>query len=318
MRPEIPLRLARKMSANILPQRVVPIVFGAVAVLHQADVVREFVPRCVDDLVCGVLRDLIKIEVEAGGHIDPAAPLGHEFRDGFSAVRFLAGQKTNRQLIAGIAGRVGQAFDLVENILHFNGACEPVVEFELLDSLATRGALNDDSDELDIKKSYGCTNTGRAIMTALQAVDEQKTEWRKNRAENVFQPLMFLLTDGYPDAGLGASEEEKAAVERAYRNAAEEIQRREKEDGNGRAKITFAAAGVQRRNGCSANIPRLKELTSYADHVVAVTDDADGSVDVAGLSQFFDVIYTATTTTVNGKTDTDDIISVSLSAAQPK
>ena len=75
---------------------------------------------------------------------------------------------------------------------------------------------------------------------------------------------------------------------------------------------------MQRRNGCSANIPRLKELTSYADHVVAVTDDADGSVDVAGLSQFFDVIYTATTTTVNGKTDTDDIISVSLSAAQPK
>ena len=53
-------------------------------------------------------------------------------------------------------------------ILHFNGACEPVVEFELLDSLAARGALNDDSDELDIKKSYGCTNTGRAIMTALQ------------------------------------------------------------------------------------------------------------------------------------------------------
>lgn len=204
-------------------------------------------------------------------------------------------------------------------ILHFNGACEPAVEFELLDSLAARGALNDDSDELDIKKSYGCTNTGRAIMTALQAVDEQKTEWRKNRAENVFQPLMFLLTDGYPDAGLGASEEEKEAVERAYRNAAEEIQRREKKDDNGRAKITFAAAGVQRRNGCSANIPRLKELTSYADHVVAVTDDADGSVDVAGLSQFFDMIYLATTTTVNGKpTDTDDIISDNFRAAQLK
>lgn len=203
-------------------------------------------------------------------------------------------------------------------ILHFNGACEPVVEFELLDSLAARGALNDDSDELDIKESYGCTNTGRAIMTALQAVDEQKTEWRKNRAENVYQPLMFLLTDGYPDAGLGASEEEKEAVERAYRNAAEEIQRREKKDGNGRAKITFAAAGIQRRNGCSANIPRLKELTSYADHVVAVTDDADGSVDVAGLSKFFDMIYLATTTTVNRDTPLEDVVVSSLSAAQPK
>ena len=203
-------------------------------------------------------------------------------------------------------------------ILHFNGACEPVVEFELLDSLYERGALNDDSDELDIKKSYGCTNTGRAIMTALQAVDEQKTEWRKNRAENVFQPLMFLLTDGYPDAGLGASEEEKAAVERAYRNAAEEIQRREKEDGNGRAKITFAAAGVQRRNGCSANIPRLKELTSYADHVVAVTDDADGSVDVAGLSEFFGMIYQATTTTVNRGTPLEDVVGISFGAAEPK
>ena len=203
-------------------------------------------------------------------------------------------------------------------ILHFNGACEPVVEFELLDSLAARGALDDDSDVLDIKESYGCTNTGRAIMTALQAVDSQKNEWRKT--DNVYQPLMFLLTDGYPDAGqgLGASEEEKAAVERAYRNAAEEIQRREKEDGNGRAKITFAAAGVQRRNGCSANIPRLKELTSYADHVVAVTDDADGSVDVAGLSEFFGMIYQATTTTVNRGTPLEDVIGISFGAAQPK
>lgn len=45
-------------------------------------------------------------------------------------------------------------------ILHFNGACEPVVEFELLDSLAARGALNDDSDELDIKKAMAARTPG--------------------------------------------------------------------------------------------------------------------------------------------------------------
>lgn len=200
-------------------------------------------------------------------------------------------------------------------ILHFNGVCEPVVEFELLDSLAARGALDDDSDVLDIKESYGCTNTGRAIMTALQAVDSQKNEWRKT--DNVYQPLMFLLTDGYPDAGQGATEKEKKAVELAYRDAAEEIQRREKKDDHGRAKITFAAAGVQRRNGCSANIPRLKELTRYESHVIVVTDDEGGSVDVAGLSEFFSMIYTATETTVNGETETDDIISASFGAARP-
>ena len=128
---------------------------------------------------------------------------------------------------------------------------------------------------------------------------------------------MFLLTDGYPDAGQGATEKEKKAVELAYRDAAEEIQRREKKDDHGRAKFTFAAAGVQRRNGCSANIPRLKELTRYESHVIAVTDDEGGSVDVAGLSEFFSMIYTATETTVNGETETDDIISASFGAARP-
>ena len=56
----------------------------------------EFVPRRVDDLVCGALRDLIEIEVEAGRHIAPAALFGDKFRDGFSALLFLDGQKMDR------------------------------------------------------------------------------------------------------------------------------------------------------------------------------------------------------------------------------
>lgn len=212
--------------------------------------------------------------------------------------------KCQKKMLRAMAEKVSFKNCVYLYILHFNGRCQEVVNFELLDSLEARGALRDDSEELDIKRSYGCTNPGKAIKVALQAADTQKIKW--GRADNVYQPLMFLLTDGYPDAGQGATDEEKKAVEREYCEAAAQIKQREKKDAYGKAKITFAAAGIQRKNGCSANIARLKELTSDESHVIAVTDAEDGDIDVAGLAAFYQMVYTATDNTLRG-TQNDDL-----------
>lgn len=85
--------------------------------------------------------------------------------------------KCQKKMLRAMAEKVSFKNCVYLYILHFNGRCQEVVNFELLDSLEARGALRDDSEELDIKRSYGCTNPGKAIKVALQAADTQKIKW---------------------------------------------------------------------------------------------------------------------------------------------
>lgn len=152
--------------------------------------------------------------------------------------------------------------------------------------------------ELDIPESRGFTETGRALLYALKRLDEKKAEW-KTKGERYYQPLLFLLTDGYPDAGLNAPPAVEEAVQRTYAAAAAEIRRREQEK-----KLVFLAAGIQQKNGIHADMERLRELTSYPERVFCVTD-AEGSVNHIGA--FYQLIYESTNAMFTG-TPIDEVV----------
>lgn len=180
----------------------------------------------------------------------------------------------------------------------FNSTYHTLVDFEKLDDIS--------ENALYIKESIGTTDTGAALLYALDRLQERKMNW-KLEGEEYFQPMLFLLTDGYPDAGYvicadgsrkEASPERKAEVENAYRNAAFQIKQKEQEK-----KIVFVAAGLQRENGYGANMTRLRELSTYSERVIKVTENNNSN---KGMKEFFSLIHEATTATLNG-TPIDEI-----------
>lgn len=175
-------------------------------------------------------------------------------------------------------------------VVQFSSDYETVVDFAPLETV--RG------NELDILKSGGSTATGDALLYILQRLDEKKIEWRLS-GEKYYQPLLFLLTDGYPDAGLGAPDTVVEHVRQTYEAAAEQIREREANQ-----KIVFIAAGIQQKNGYHANIEKLQELTSYPDRVLCVTDDVGG---IHGIERFYDLIYQSTNAMYEG-TPIEDIV----------
>ncbi|MBQ9521069.1 MAG: VWA domain-containing protein [Oscillospiraceae bacterium] len=150
---------------------------------------------------------------------------------------------------------------------------------------------NIDPAKFVVPESEGTTNTGKALLYALGQFKERKIVWQQ-AGEDYFQPLMFLLTDGKPTAGelqnpkyAEAHAKAEKEVKEAYAEAAREI--RAWEDGR---KLIFIAAGVQRRDGESADMDSLHELSEHDDHIFSVTD-GEG---LDGVQRFFNEIYTMT------------------------
>lgn len=197
---------------------------------------------------------------------------------------------SSRQMLQSMKQEVTFANSVKLLVVLYNHGRKTIVDLQTLEEVS--------DNALYIEKSTGATDTGSAILYALERLDEQKAQW-KQAAQDYYQPLVFLMTDGYPDAGLNASEEDKARVEQAYQAAAAAIKSKE---ANG--KIVFVAAGVQRKNGASANMKRLCELTSHPDRVLTLSDD-----DNAGnrISTFYNLILKATSNLGTG-TPIDDLI----------
>lgn len=166
-------------------------------------------------------------------------------------------------------------------VILYNHNYQTIVDFQPLESVA--------DNALYIEKSTGATNTGKALLHALERLDEKKVQW-KRAGEEYYQPLMFLLTDGYPDPGKGASDELREQVEQAYQAAANRIRSKESSD-----KIVFAAAGIEQKNGYHANMARLRELSSFSDRIITVTDADTG---VNQIEQFYNLIKVATSATL--------------------
>lgn len=162
--------------------------------------------------------------------------------------------------------------------------------------------------DIRLPKPAGATDTGAAVANMLQRMDKQKEKWKKAGVP-YFQPIMFLLTDGYPDAGnisgetTAAREARKRIVDGNYQAAVKSIQTRIKEK-----KLLFAGGGFQRENGASANMEKLLELTG-GENVYRIVDGGAGGTAI-NLDAFFNALVTATCSTVQGSSlDTlDDLM----------
>ncbi len=162
-------------------------------------------------------------------------------------------------------------------VVLYNSDYTNIVDFKPLESVR--------ESDLDIPESKGFTETGRALLYSLQRLDEKKMEWKQKR-EKYYQPLLFLLTDGYPDAGRGAPKSVEERVEETYALAAKQIKEKEKKE-----KIIFVAAGIQQENGDRANMEKLRELSSHSERILCVKDVV-GSVN--SIEKFYNLIYEST------------------------
>lgn len=197
----------------------------------------------------------------------------------------------SRKLIQSLKGSVLLA-DLVELlVIVYNSDAQILVDFKPLQQIG--------EDELDIKVSDGFTATGHALKIALAKLDQKKVEW-KIKGEDYKQPLLFLITDGVPDAGKGAPKEAVEAVERTYAEAAREIRLREAEK-----KLVFIAAGIQRKRGERADMDRLRELSSHPERLLRINETMNG---ISGVERFFSLIYDATNVVACKNTSVDNVV----------
>lgn len=125
--------------------------------------------------------------------------------------------------------------------------------------------------QLDIRSCEGTTHTGMAILKALQMLRARRMEYI-GKQEKCSKPLLFLFTDGYPDAGENAPKEMVEQVLLDYEDAAEQIKQMEKED-----QLFFCAAGIQRKDGISADMQTLYKLSNYPRERIfqVIGDDND-------------------------------------------
>lgn len=165
-------------------------------------------------------------------------------------------------------------------VIFYNGEADVRVNLEPVESI--------DIDRLRIDRVTGYTDTGKALLKALELLNQKKNEYKSNM-QDYWQPNLFLITDGYPCAWLGAPDEEYRKVWQSYQAAAEEIHRLV--DNN---KLGFVAAGIQRNSGASANIPKLKELSN---NVVCISED------ISGMTTIKDFIQFITATMMNRETE---------------
>ena len=168
-------------------------------------------------------------------------------------------------------------------VIQFDTKPEVTADFVKLDDL--------DPQAVTIAQAKGCTDTGAALLRALDMLDKKKQEC-KDEGEEYIQPLLFLITDGAPDPGKISDESQREAHSFAvreygerYRKAAARIKEMEEAD-----KLVFVAGGITVDEEIAADIGKLRELTNYPNRVV----ELDCSGDLSRLEGFFDVVLAAT------------------------
>lgn len=151
--------------------------------------------------------------------------------------------------------------------------------------------------DLQLPQPAGATDTGKAVMELLKLADEKRDAWKRSQ-EPYFQPILFLLTDGYPDAGTiegetaSAREKRQSIVEGNYRAAADSIRTRLQNK-----KLLFAAGGFQKKDGPSADMKRLAELADDKHTFCIVNGGKNGGI---GLDEYFNALITMTSSTLQG------------------
>lgn len=175
-------------------------------------------------------------------------------------------------------------------VIHFNGVATTVVDFEHLEKVNESDVVLNENVELK-----GNTDTGNAIHEAINKSTEMRAKVFEESGKTLkpTYPLVFLLTDGIPDAGIKRDNEtyedyqkEVDRVNQAYQSASETIKQLEREN-----HITFVATGIKHPNHSKSVLEeKLKELTIYPDHVIII----EGTH--TDFRRFCNIIYEGTKT----------------------
>ena len=157
--------------------------------------------------------------------------------------------------------------------IHYNEQATVVTEFTPLSQL--------ESTALDIRCCDGATNTGQALLTAIDKLRAFEMLC-KGRRERCTTPLLFLFTDGYPDPGQGAPAHIVSRCQQLYQNAASSIKSMEQNNS-----LYFCAAGIQQTDGSCADMEQLKLLTNHPDRIICVDNSETGA---NSIMRFCDMI----------------------------
>ena len=159
--------------------------------------------------------------------------------------------------------------------IQFNHRYEILCQCELIDNI--------DPSRLTLTSS-GATDPGSAILKAIEIGAQRYESWRATGEES-FHPLYYFFTDGYPDAGKGATQEEIDAVNSAYQAASNSVRELELNK-----KALFIAAGFQSERAM-ANMERLRQLTTRPDRIICISQN-----NVGMLEKFFSELIPRTVT----------------------
>lgn len=169
-------------------------------------------------------------------------------------------------------------------VVHYNRDLEVKAEFLPL--------LQTDADMLDIRDCNGNTDTGKALLYALDRLEQRQKKW-KSDVQHHYQPLCVLLTDGYPEAGLHAPADYRRSVEADYAAAARRIRQMEQDK-----KLTFIAAGIQQKDArFRADMERLRELTNYPNRAIPIGEEL---ANLKHFDEFFVLVEKTTSAMFEG------------------
>ena len=190
-----------------------------------------------------------------------------------TAISNMIGRLRNSPYLSGV--------NVFLTFIQFNHRYEILTQCELIDKI--------DISRLSLTSS-GATDPGPAILKAIEIGSQRYENWRAEGEES-FHPLYYFFTDGYPDAGKGATQEEIDAVNSAYAAACNSVR-----DLEINQKALFIAAGF-RSERAMANMERLSQLTTRPDHIVSISYH-----DVGMLEKFFSELIPRTVTGTITKT----------------
>lgn len=164
-------------------------------------------------------------------------------------------------------------------VICFNGSARVEHDFADIESYDIPTLCDDDFK--------GTTNIGEAVNLALEKADE-KLSFLGSRGIHRGIPIVFLLTDGYTDAGIGASEQQKAEVKAAFDKAIRNIQDRESVYGEKSDRIIFCAGGLN-GSGAAADLQQLARLTRRKNQVVSLHGESNQELNYM-INQFFRIL----------------------------
>ena len=149
-------------------------------------------------------------------------------------------------------------------VLFFNGETSTIVEFKPLEDVK--------ASDLVVTECKGCTYMGQAILAGIDMAykHRQKLIQESDGVATPNQPWVFLMTDGQPDAGIGATDKEKEEVRLAFEEACNLIKSKEKDN-----KIAFIAAGIEHDNSNVSVADELLKLKQLLDMGVLSQEEFD-------------------------------------------